>query len=776
MNTFSGEKPRTGGRALRVAHLTTVDMSLALLLGTELQVDRSAGHEVIGISAPGRYVREIEALGVGHVPIKNLTRPWDPVRDLVAFGELVLALRRLRPDVLHTHNPKTGVLGRIAGRIAGVPVVVNTCHGLWARPGDALAKRAFVYGLESLAARFSDFELFQNAQDAATLRPALKKDRHRVVGNGIDLDRFVPRPDGRSRVRAELGVGDHELLVGTVGRRVREKGLAEFCGMAEQLADRARFVWVGPVDDVERDASFPGMNAVQFLDERTDMPDVYSALDIFVLASHREGFSRASMEAAACGAPMVLSDIRGCREIGTDRVHLLRTAPQNAKMLAETVRMLLDDAGLRRRLGDTARARALTEFDQCKVARASLAAYDYVAEERQLQTHRRTDSRTTVLHVLPSDLDRGAQVFAGKLRDALADDPEQHHLTVALFEGPAGSLRPDIRLGIRAGHLRRVGFDPRAARALRQTIRTSGVALLVAHGGESLKYVVAAAGHTPVIYYKVGLSAAEVGRSSRARIYRILAARTARVAGVSQAILDQAHDLLRVDHTKLALAANGRDPQIYHPAADGAQAAKRPVILFLGQLEHGKRPDLFLDVIAALREAGRRFDAWMVGDGPLREQLRKRAATLGVELMGVRSDVPDLLRRASVLVMTSEFDTEGMPGVLIEAGLSGVPVVTTAAAGAKDIVVDGETGFVLHSDRPHDLAAAITTLLADSALRKKLGEQGRRRCVSWFSIEAATDLWRALISELAGTSKPHLVDQFWNPPRELKSAVRTVAS
>lgn len=361
-------------RPLRIGHLTTVDMSLLLLLGTELETLVEGGCEVFGISAPGPYVERVEALGVTHIPVNALTRSWKPRRDLSAFLELLFTIRRLDLDVLHTHNPKTGVMGRIAGRLAGVPVVVNTCHGLWARPEDKLAKRAFVYGLEALAARFSDYELFQNAADQHTLRPVLKRGRHRVVGNGVDLVRFAPDPAGRLRVRAELGVADDELLVGTIGRRVREKGLAEFAQAADALAERATFVWVGPEDDTDA-AQVPPKTAVRFVGERTDMPAIYSALDVFVLASYREGFSRASMEAAACGAAMVLTDIRGCREIGDDGVHLLLSPPQDGAALTRVVARLLGDPDLRSRLGAAARDRAGKEFDQRMVARSSLATY-----------------------------------------------------------------------------------------------------------------------------------------------------------------------------------------------------------------------------------------------------------------------------------------------------------------------------------------------------------------------------------------------------------------
>ena len=357
-------------------------MSLALLLATELAVDVEQGHQVFGISASGLYVERVEALGVTHVPIKHLTRSWNLGSDLLAIVELFRTIRRLRLDVLHTHNPKTGVMGRIAGRLAGVPVVVNTCHGLWARPEDRLRKRAFVYGLEALAIRFSDFELFQNGEDARTLRRFLKPGRWKVVGNGVDLQRFQPDPEGRARVRAEFGVADDELLVGTIGRRVREKGLAEFAEAAHRLGDRATFVWVGPEDDTDAAAHVPHEEAVRFVGERTDMPAVYSALDVFVLASYREGFSRASMEAAACGVPMVLSDIRGCREIGTDGEHLLLVAPQDADALTEGITRLLDDPELRTRLGSAALERAHAEFDQRAVARASLAVYSAVSQER----------------------------------------------------------------------------------------------------------------------------------------------------------------------------------------------------------------------------------------------------------------------------------------------------------------------------------------------------------------------------------------------------------
>jgi glycosyltransferase involved in cell wall biosynthesis len=372
------------GRPLRVAHLTTVDLSLAVLLGTELEHDVAAGLVTFGLSAPGPYVERIKQLGVEHVAVPSLTRSWDLRRDLEASREIWRKLRGLELDVLHTHNPKSGVLGRLLGRVAGIPVVVNTCHGLWVRADSSTCRKAFVLSAEGLAARFSDAELFQNAADMQTMRRALRPGRARVVGNGIDLERFTPDLERRRRTRSELGVAPDELLVGGVGRMVAEKGLAEFAAAANELRHNAQFVWVGPMDPDKADALRGELDGVRLLGSRDDMPALYPALDVFVLPSYREGFSRSAMEAAACGVAMVLSDIRGCREIGAHDRELLLVRPRDPSALTAATARLLGDAELRVRLGAAARVRALAHFDQHAVADVSLATYAAVAREKGL--------------------------------------------------------------------------------------------------------------------------------------------------------------------------------------------------------------------------------------------------------------------------------------------------------------------------------------------------------------------------------------------------------
>ncbi len=182
--------PASGPRLL---HVTTTDISLELLLGNQLAAFAAAGYEVIGVSAPGPFVAALEQRGIRHVPLQHATRSFAPLEDAQALGELVSVFRRLRPAIVHTHNPKPGLYGRLAARVARVPVIVNTVHGLYAQPHDALARRAMIYGMERVAGLCSNMELVQNPEDVATLRRIGVPERKlTLLGNGIDLRRFDP--------------------------------------------------------------------------------------------------------------------------------------------------------------------------------------------------------------------------------------------------------------------------------------------------------------------------------------------------------------------------------------------------------------------------------------------------------------------------------------------------------------------------------------------------------------------------------------------------------
>ncbi len=380
---------------MKVAHLTTVDLSLRFLVLAQLRSIEELGGDSIGISAPGPWVDEIATEGIRHLPLPSSTRGVAPLDDLRAAWQLWKHLRRERPDILHTHNPKPGLYGRILGRLAGVPIVVNTVHGLYAAPDDPWMKRAIVYTLEAIAARFSDAELAQSSEDLDLMRRLriASPERSSHLGNGVDLQRFDPsNPSRRTRedVRAELGLHENEIVVGVVGRLVEEKGYPELFEAVSELDERYRLVVVGPDDPAKPDALPADVIAraeehgVLFLGMRSDVDDLYQAMDMFVLPSHREGFPRAAMEASAMGIPVIATDIRGCREVVEDGTNGLLVPVRSPDSLRAAIRKLGDDDGLRRAMATRSRSRAVEHFDEQRVVRRVLEAYRRVAERKGL--------------------------------------------------------------------------------------------------------------------------------------------------------------------------------------------------------------------------------------------------------------------------------------------------------------------------------------------------------------------------------------------------------
>lgn len=382
----------------KLLHITTSDSSLDLLLLPQLVAFAEAGYEVVGASSPGPYVDSLEERGIRHVPLGRSTRSMDPASDVAYFAQLVQMMRKERPTIVHTHNPKPGWFGGIAARLGQVPVVVNTVHGLYATARDPWLRRAAVYSLERVASVFSDVELIQNPEDVTAMRrlriPAAKL---HLLGNGIDLERFRPiDPAVRAAERAKLELDDGQVAIGAVSRLVWEKGLRELFAAAVELREsvpEAQILVTGPFDSSKADGLTPRQVAriaeetgVRFLGEQRDVEAIYAALDIYVLASHREGFPRSAMEAAASGLPTVATNIRGCRQVVDHDVTGLLVAPGDSVSLAGGLRRLAVDADLRARMGAAAIAKAQREFDQAAAIEVTLETYRRLLDTKGLST------------------------------------------------------------------------------------------------------------------------------------------------------------------------------------------------------------------------------------------------------------------------------------------------------------------------------------------------------------------------------------------------------
>jgi glycosyltransferase involved in cell wall biosynthesis len=363
---------------LKVAHVTTIDGSLRYLLLNQLRSIQQAGYEVVGISSFGPEVPSIESAGIRHISV-SMTRSLTPLSDLVSLWRLYRVMRRECFTIVHTHNPKPGLLGQLAARMAGVPIVVNTLHGFYFHEHMPPALRRFYVAMEKIAARCSDVILSQNGEDIQTaIRGRIcPPEKLRYLGNGIDLQRFDRgRMDVRvlANRRRELGIPDHAPVVGFVGRLVATKGVLELLQAARiilQCMPATRFLIIGPTDQEKADALQPEVardygvaDACIFTGMRQDMPELYALMDVFVLPSHREGFPRSPMEASAMGVPCVVTDIRGCREAVEHGRNGLLVPLGDIPALADAVCELLRDRSKACRMGAEGWQIACERFDE----------------------------------------------------------------------------------------------------------------------------------------------------------------------------------------------------------------------------------------------------------------------------------------------------------------------------------------------------------------------------------------------------------------------------
>lgn len=371
----------------KIAHVVGSPESFRLLLRAQLDALREAGFEVHCIAGPGDYHRSLAADGFA-THAAPLTRRLEPLTDLRALVALARLFRRERFDLVHTHNPKTAVVAEAAARLARVPHVVTTLHGMLAHDETSRWLRVPLGLVDRAQTRLADRVLCQSAEDLARAVAArvCAPAKLRPLGQGIDLRRFDPARFPRSvrgALRTRLGLPADALIVGMVGRLAWEKGFAELFEMARRIATRTprvHFLVAGlqiperdPVDPDPRRHGLDGRLTV--LLNRSDMPELYACMDVSVLPTYREGFPRALVEASAMGVPAVSTDIRGCREAVAHGMTGLLVCPRDAGSLADAVWRLLSDDALRARMAAACRPRATAEFDERRVCARVIALY-----------------------------------------------------------------------------------------------------------------------------------------------------------------------------------------------------------------------------------------------------------------------------------------------------------------------------------------------------------------------------------------------------------------
>ena len=365
---------------MRLLHVTTVPMTLNFLRG-QVGYMRDRGIEVHALSSPGEELDAFAGEQGVTAHAVEMPRRITPVQDLGAVARVARVIKEVRPDIVHAHTPKGGLLGMIAARLRRVPVRVYHIHGMPYVTATGLRRR-LLKGTEktSCALAHQLFCVSESVRRVAVKDRVCPADKVKVLAggsvNGVDaLGLFNPQrfdAVARAERRRVLTIPEDALVVGYIGRVVRDKGIVELFEAWKCLREEfpaLHLLIVGPTEPQDpvppevltalRDDPRVRMTGINW-----DTPPLLAAMDVFVLPSYREGFPVTTLEAAAMALPIVTTTVPGCIDSIVGGVTGTFVPPRDAHALADAVRTYLRSPDLRQHHGAAGRDRVLNDFRQ----------------------------------------------------------------------------------------------------------------------------------------------------------------------------------------------------------------------------------------------------------------------------------------------------------------------------------------------------------------------------------------------------------------------------
>jgi glycosyltransferase involved in cell wall biosynthesis len=366
------------------------------LLSCEGQHDR--GHDVTLITGPpigpeGSLLERAQGYGYRVEVIDEMRRAIRPARDWRAYRALIARLRELRPDVVHTHSSKGGILGRHAAREARAPFVVHTIHGLAFTASTSRLINMVYRWLERRAAPLTDrIVCVADAMREQSIAAHVgTPEQYVTIYSGMETGPYLSPPVARDEARRQLGLRDDDVVLGTIARLFYLKGHDDLLALAPRLCARfptLKFLWIG--DGLLR-GQFEQHIARMKLQDRfvltglvppSRIPELAGAMDILVHPSRREGLPRAVPQAALAAKPVIVYDIDGSREALIDGETGFLLPPFDISRMEEAIVKLAGDASLRASMGAAGREFALARFDAKVMVEALEKLYEEKSELR----------------------------------------------------------------------------------------------------------------------------------------------------------------------------------------------------------------------------------------------------------------------------------------------------------------------------------------------------------------------------------------------------------
>ena len=383
----------------KLIRITTVPLSLDKLLCGQLNYMNSF-YEVVAVSSEKEY---LEKVGIKErirtFPIE-MSRKITPIKDLIAFVQLFLFLRKEKPLIVHSHTPKAGILAMVASKCAGVPIRLHTVAGLPLMEAKGL-KRMFLENVEKLTYSCSTM-VYPNSKglhDFIAMNNFTTPKKLQIIGNGssngINTMHFSPEQVTqlqKDSLKNKLGIQPEDFVFIFVGRLVRDKGINEVVLAFKKLAKEnpnLKLLLVGMKEedldplDLSTQQEIEINKNILFEGYQDDVRPYFGISNALVFPSYREGFPNVVLEAGAMGLPSIVTNINGCNEIIIDGENGIIIPVKNSDAIEKAFLKLINDTAFFTHLQSNARIMITTRFEQEKKWAAILEEYKKV-EEQQL--------------------------------------------------------------------------------------------------------------------------------------------------------------------------------------------------------------------------------------------------------------------------------------------------------------------------------------------------------------------------------------------------------
>ncbi|MFO7823992.1 MAG: glycosyltransferase family 4 protein [Cyclobacterium sp.] len=376
----------------KLLRITTVPLSLKLLLKHQMHYMSEAGFEVLMVSSEGNEWHDVlKSEKNVRREIIPFTRRITPLKDLYCLWLLYQLFKKEKPDIVHSHTPKAGLLSMIAAWMARVPVRIHTLAGL-PYVSKTKGKQKLLVAMEKLTFRFAH-EVWANAKSLKKFiieEKLVNPDKVKVIGNGssngVDLDLFNRENLQENHLVAatmRLTPGEDEFLILAVGRMVKDKGIANLVEafIQSKIVNRSKLVLLG---DFEQDLNPLEKKTINQIGDHprivhvpwTDHVAYYLALcDVLVHASHREGFPNVLLEAGAMCCPVICSDIAGNKELAVHKKTALVFPVGQVPALKEAMEFAFVKRTEMQGYAERMFERVRQDFDRKKVHNEILKAY-----------------------------------------------------------------------------------------------------------------------------------------------------------------------------------------------------------------------------------------------------------------------------------------------------------------------------------------------------------------------------------------------------------------